>query len=249
MSEEHDTGDRLQVYNYEGKESWMGSFEDICSLTYEEDNLAFLDELDLKFKTLAEICSGFTMETDVSVTIPVAHKTVPSVKHLEKVSLVHSQDTENTSFIQATGAEQVSAVPFTGAFMHEKVMSPNQTLLIQQPALYYTSTNPVYVLDTHPTLLVTASPARAEQENLLLVEKKNFDPAQRGPTVRREVQQYQGLVLVENQQTKGSVPAQSRASGAVQMVEAEMVRSTETHGVRQVLHSTSRVMPPKRESP
>ncbi|XP_073727822.1 desmoglein-2-like protein isoform X1 [Misgurnus anguillicaudatus] len=250
VAEEHDTGDCLQVYNYEGQESWMGSFEDICSLAYEEDNLAFLDELDLKFKTLAEICSGFTMETDVSVTIPVAHKTVPSVKHLEKVSLVHSQDTENTSFIQATGTEQVNTVPFTGAFIHEKVVSSNPTLLIQQPALYYTPTNPVYVVDTHSALLVTAGPVRAEQENLLLVEKKNFDRAQHSQTVRREVQQYQGVVLVENQQRERvSLPAQGRVSGAVQMVEAEMIRSTETHGVRQVLHPTSRVMSPKRESP
>lgn len=252
MAKEHDRGDQLLVYDYEGQESCMGSLEDICSVM-SEDNLAFLDDLGMKFKTLAEISSGSTMETDISVSSPVTTKAVPSVPHrnvntFQKVNVVHSQETENTSTIlQAAGAEPVSGASLTGAYIHEKVMVPKPALFVQQPALYYTSNNPLYVLDPHPTLLVTASPVLGVQENLVVVDKKSLDTTQRA-TVKHDVQQYQGVVLLENQQRNRSVQAQSSLSGARQIVGAEMIQSTEARDVRQVLHSAGRRMPAERKS-
>ncbi|XP_057189773.1 desmoglein-2-like protein isoform X2 [Triplophysa rosa] len=155
VAKEHDTGDQLLVYDYEDQESCMGSLEDICSVM-NDDNLAFLDDLGLKFKTLAEICSGSTMETDINVSSSVTTKVVPSVPHRnvntsETVNIVHLQETENTSsasaIFQASDVEQVSGASLTGAYIHEKVMVPKPTLFVQQPALYYTSTNPLYLVD------------------------------------------------------------------------------------------------------
>lgn len=244
MAKEHDTGDQLLVYDYEGQESCMGSLEDICSVM-NEDNLAFLDDLGLRFKTLAEICSGSTLETDISMVSLVTPKAVPSVPqrnvNTEKINMVHSQKTENTSsvstILQATGAEQVSGASLTGAYIREKVTIPKQALLVQQPALYYTSTNPLYIVDPHPALLVTASPVVGVQENMLVVEREKLNATQHA-TVKRDMQQYQGIVHLEKQQKKGS-----SVCGAVQVVEAEMIQSTAAQSVRQVLHSASRGMP------
>ncbi|XP_056599162.1 desmoglein-2-like protein isoform X1 [Triplophysa dalaica] len=249
VAKEDDTGDQLLVYDYEDQESCMGSLEDICSFM-NEDNLNFLDDLGLKFKTLAEICSGSTIETDINVSSPVTTKAVPSVPHrnvntFEKVSGVHSQETENTSsasiILQASGVEQVSRASLTGAYIHEKVMVQNPPMFVQQPALYYTSTNPLYFVDPHPALLVTASPVQDVQENMVVVDKKNMDTTQH-TTVKHDMQQYQGLVLLENQLKIGSLAAQSSLSGA------EMKQSTAAHDVSQVLYSASRRMPAERTS-
>ncbi|XP_051738655.1 desmoglein-2-like [Ctenopharyngodon idella] len=131
-----DMGDSLKVYEYEGQESCMGSFEDICSLTHEDDNLAFLDDLGLRFKTLAEICSGSTIELEMITT---------------------------------------------------------------------TAVTPIYFVEPHPTLVMMPSSVLGIQENLL-------------------VEEHQSVVLVEKQPTKGSVQAQGSVSGAVQIVNTELVQ-------------------------
>ena len=47
--------DYILTYNYEGKGSMAGSVG-CCSDQREEDGLEFLDHLEPKFRTLAEVC-------------------------------------------------------------------------------------------------------------------------------------------------------------------------------------------------
>ncbi|XP_051738528.1 desmoglein-2-like protein isoform X1 [Ctenopharyngodon idella] len=242
-----DMGDSLKVYEYEGQESCMGSFEDICSFMHEDDNLAFLDDLGLRFKTLAEICSGSTIELDMTTTTAVTFKPVLSTTHKdvdvqETVGLLNSQERgKSSAIIHAAGGQQASSTSSTGMYVHEKVMVSNPTLLVQQPALYYAPATPIYVVEPHPTLVMTSSPALDIQENLLVEEQKSSDATLRG-TAKREMQHYQSVVLVEKQPTKGSVQAQGSVSGAVQIVNTEVVQSTESHGVRRAIHPVRTVM-------
>ncbi|KAK9979960.1 hypothetical protein ABG768_013362 [Culter alburnus] len=247
VARKQDMGDCLKVYDYEGQESCMGSFEDICSLTHEDDNLAFLDDLGLRFKTLAEICSGSTIELEMSTTTAATSKPVLSTTHKdvdvqESVSLQNSQEKGiSSTIIHAAGGQQASSTSSTGMYVHEKVMVPNSTLLVQQPALYYAPATPIYVVETHPTLVMTPSPVLGIQENLIVEEQKSSDATLRG-TAKREMQHYQSVVLVEKQPTKGSVQAQGSVSGAVQIVNTEVVQSTESHGVRRAIHPARTVM-------
>ncbi|KAK5930212.1 hypothetical protein CgunFtcFv8_026470 [Champsocephalus gunnari] len=57
-------GDGLLVYDYEGQGSLAGSVG-CCSLLESENDLQFIDDLGMKFKTLAEVCGGKKIETEV----------------------------------------------------------------------------------------------------------------------------------------------------------------------------------------
>ncbi|XP_050959070.1 desmoglein-2 [Labeo rohita] len=236
VAKKQDMGDCLIVYEYEDREPSKESFEDICGLIQEDNDLAFLDDLDMRFKTLAEICIGSKIETEISTTVPVTSKPVLSTTHKDvsaqsTVSHSQSQEKTSTSIIQTAGAQQSSSMSSTGVYVQEKVMVPNQTLLVQQPAMYYTSATPVYVMEAQPTLMMTPSPVLGLQENLIVEERKGTGASHRG-TTKREAQHYQSLVLVEKQPMKGSMQAQ----GAAQIVSSEMMHSMEAQGVRQVLH-------------
>ncbi|XP_077098171.1 desmoglein-2-like protein [Siphateles boraxobius] len=248
VAKKQEMGDCLKVYDYEGQESCMGSFEDICSPLHEDDNLAFLNDLDIRFKTLAEICSGSTMENEISTTTHVTSKPVLSTTHKDgnvhgTASLLHSQEKASSSATTHTsGAQQTSSTSSTGVYVHEKVMVPNPTLLVQQPALYYSSATPIYVVEPHPTMLVTPGPVLGIQENMLVEEQKRSDAASRG-SAKREMQHYQSVVLVEKQPiTKASVQAQGSVSGGIQVVNTEVMQSTESHEVRRAIHPVRTVM-------
>uniref|UniRef100_A0A8C2I1D4 Cadherin domain-containing protein n=1 Tax=Cyprinus carpio TaxID=7962 RepID=A0A8C2I1D4_CYPCA len=239
VTKKQDTGDSLKIYNYEGQESYKCSFEDISELLHEDNDFAFLDDLDLKFKTLAEICTGSTIEVKFSTTVPVTSKPVFSTTHKDvniqdSVSHLQSQEQATSStIIHTAGAHQTSSMSSTGVYVQDKVVVPNQTLLVQQPALYYTSASPIYVMEPQPTLLVTPGPVLGLQENLLMEEKKVS-----GASAKRETQHYQSVVLVEKQSPKVSLQTQ----GAMQMVNTEIMQSMEAQGVKQALHpSTQRV--------
>ncbi len=98
--------------------SYKGSFEDICGLLHEDNDFAFLDELDLKFKALADICSGSTRKAEISTTVPVTYQTGP-VRHTQDVTIqgtashLQSQEKANSStIIHIAGAQQTSSNVF-----------------------------------------------------------------------------------------------------------------------------------------
>ncbi|KAK1896889.1 Desmoglein-1-beta [Dissostichus eleginoides] len=59
--------DALLIYDCEGQGSLAGSVG-CCSLLESENDLQFIDDLGMKFKTLAEVCRGKKIETEVKPT-------------------------------------------------------------------------------------------------------------------------------------------------------------------------------------
>lgn len=244
-------GDNLKVYEYEGQESRAGSFEDICSLMHEEEDLAFLDNLDMKFKTLAEICSGSTIQRE-SINVSSKKTESKDLSVQETSNILQSQEKKSstilagsvnqssnmqqtsqekkTSTIIAGSINQSSSLQHasTGVYLQEQVMLPNTTLLVQQPALYYAPAAPVYVVEPHPTVLVASGQVLGHQEN------------QKRPKNAKHETHYQSLVYVEQQQPLRE--SQGSISGAVHMVNTEIMQSTEGHGVRREIRPARRVM-------
>uniref|UniRef100_A0A8C1C278 Cadherin domain-containing protein n=1 Tax=Cyprinus carpio carpio TaxID=630221 RepID=A0A8C1C278_CYPCA len=238
VAKKQDKGDSLKVYNYEGQESYKGSFEDICDLLHEDGDFSFLDDLDLNFKTLAEICSGSTIKAEISASVPVTSKPVLTTTHKDvsvQGTVSHSQSQEKTkssSIIHTAGAQQTSSMSSAGVYVQENVVVPNQTLLVQQPGMYYAHTTPVYVVDAQRTMLVTPGPVLGLQENMLVEEQKGSGAFQHG-TAKRETQHYQSVVMVEKQPTRGSMQTQGSVSGVAQIVNTEIMQS---QGVKPALH-------------
>ncbi|XP_059418855.1 desmoglein-2-like protein isoform X2 [Carassius carassius] len=247
LAKKQDKRDYLKVYDYEGQESFKGSFEDICDLLHEDNDFSFLDDINLKFKTLAEICSGSTIKAEISTSVPVTSKPVLTTTH-EDVSvqrtIINSQSQEKaklSSIIHTAGAQQTSSMSSAGVYVQEKVVVPNQTLLAQQPGMYYTHTTPIYVVDAQRTMLVTPSPVLGHQENMLVEERKGSGASQHG-NATRETQHYQSVVMFEKQPTKGSMQTQSSVSGAAQIVNTEIMQSTESHDFRRSIHPSRGIM-------
>lgn len=168
--------DGLQLFNYEGRGSPAGSVG-CCSLLENDNDLAFLDDLGPKFKTLAQICQGSSLVTESES----AHVSVPPVRpvspirpststhshvhtHTETITdrdrLLSALDKSNVASGSSTiiqearitdrrqGAAAVPKVP-------DNVVIPSQTLLIQQPTMYYAAT-PMYVVERNPQVVLVA---------------------------------------------------------------------------------------------
>uniref|UniRef100_A0AAY4CW34 Cadherin domain-containing protein n=1 Tax=Denticeps clupeoides TaxID=299321 RepID=A0AAY4CW34_9TELE len=205
----HRPKDVLLTFDYEGHESPAGSVG-CCSLLEEDDDLNFLNDLGPKFKTLAEICRGSAFEPEPIVPKKMVPKppTSQAVKiadvmgagaHTTSTAESSSATSSITSSVRASTLVQKNVTTDTHPigttqYVSENIVVPTQTLLIQQPALYYTAAPPVYVVEprAQPTLLVSGVSAG---ENLVLMERAV-------PSVR-PVQQLglsPGLVRLENQQ-------------------------------------------------
>ncbi|XP_041849024.1 desmoglein-2-like isoform X2 [Melanotaenia boesemani] len=178
QSQEKDT---LLVYDYEGQESLAGSVG-CCSLLDNEDDLTFLNDLGPKFKTLAEICHGSTLESEsgiggiskppvrpVSPAVPStsththAHTHSETVRDRDRVNTLNTSNVASGSstFIQEeriTKRSQGSAAT-SNVHVQDKIIIPNQTLLIQQPAMYYAAT-PMYVVESKPQMVLMTGGAQ-----------------------------------------------------------------------------------------
>ncbi|XP_059201028.1 desmoglein-2-like protein isoform X2 [Centropristis striata] len=169
--------DSLLVYDYEGQESLAGSVG-CCSLLEDDNDLAFLNDLGPKFKTLASICQGTTLVTEsvaagVSVSPPRPVSPVwPSTSTHTHVS-THTEtirdrdrvniNTLNTSNVASESSTIVQEERITGRAqgsatlptvrVQDKVVVPSQTLLIQQPTMYYAAT-PMYVVESKPQMVL-----------------------------------------------------------------------------------------------
>ncbi|KAM9349915.1 desmoglein-2-like protein [Symphorus nematophorus] len=171
------------VYDYEGQESPAGSVG-CCSLLSHDDDLAFLNDLGPKFKTLAEICQGSTLVTesvDKGVSFPPPRPVSPvwpstsTHTHLRTHSeTIRDRDhvninTLNTSNVASGSstiiqeeriterAQAAGAVP--KVHVQDKVVIPSPALLIQQPTMYYAAT-PMYVVESKPQMVLVAGGAQ-----------------------------------------------------------------------------------------
>ncbi|KAK1897303.1 Desmoglein-2 [Dissostichus eleginoides] len=96
--------DGLLVYDYEGQGSLAGSVG-CCSLLESENDLQFLDDLGMKFKTLAEVCGGKKIQTEVKPAfIP---QPSPSIHTHTSASSVMTQQMPPPSHVQPPAPQTV----------------------------------------------------------------------------------------------------------------------------------------------
>ncbi|CAJ1072357.1 desmoglein-2-like [Xyrichtys novacula] len=171
--------DALLVYDFEGQGSPTGSVG-CCSLLENDNDLSFLDDLDPKFKTLAEICRGSALVTetvDAKVSIPYPRPVSPVMPSTHTHTHTHTEtirdrdhvniNTLNTSNIASGSStfvqeeritESSSMVP--QVHVQDQYVIPSQTLLVQQPTMYVTAT-PMYVVDSKPQMVLVSGTQQA----------------------------------------------------------------------------------------
>lgn len=217
--------DGLLIYDYEGQESLAGSVG-CCSLLENEDDLAFLNDLGPKFKTLAEICHGSTLVTesvDAGVSVPPPRPVSPARPSTSTHTHVHThretirdRDRDHVSFntlntsnvasgssaiIQEERITERATVP--NVHVQEKLVIPNQTMLIQQPTMYYAAT-PMYVVESKPQMVLVAG---GGQQAVGQVPLGHVGMTQ-GLVQVGGLQGPQGMVLVDRQVGMGGMTGQ-----------------------------------------
>ncbi|XP_076000682.1 desmoglein-2-like protein [Genypterus blacodes] len=181
-TEQSQLKDSFLVYDYEGRESLAGSVG-CCSLLENDNDLAFLDDLGPKFKTLAGICQGSTIVTEsvsaavsarppipVAPAMPTPLPTPSTHTHLHthtetirdrgvNVNTLNTSNvaSESSTLIQehrlSERAQGSATIP--KVHIQENVVVSSPTMLIQQPAMYYT-TAPMYVVEPKPQMVLVA---------------------------------------------------------------------------------------------
>lgn len=169
--------DGLLVFDYEGQESPTGSVG-CCSLLENNDDLTFLNDLGPKFKTLAEICQGSALITEsVSAGIspmPVSQPVRPSASththvHTHRETIrdrdqvdfnplnISSVVSGSSTIIQDKRISERTQGSVTAPKVHiqDKIVLPTQTVLVQQPTMYYAAT-PMYVVEPKPQVVLVA---------------------------------------------------------------------------------------------
>lgn len=211
--------DGLLVYDYEGQGSSAGSVG-CCSLLKSENDLHFLDDLGPKFKTLAEVCRGKKIQTEVkTVLTPLPSASInnqsslsslvtaqqlppppqfqPAVpKRSQTVVRETSESSQMLKQSEATVRQGINSVK-------EEIAHQGQMILLQQQQQQpvYLATTPVlqpmhYIVQpqVQNTVMIAKAPATNLQGMILLNGTQNR-PAQ-GVVV-------QGQTVLSNQQSRG----------------------------------------------
>uniref|UniRef100_A0A3Q3WGM9 Cadherin domain-containing protein n=1 Tax=Mola mola TaxID=94237 RepID=A0A3Q3WGM9_MOLML len=211
----------LLVYDYEGQGSSAGSVG-CCSLLESENDLHFLDDLGPKFKTLAEVCRGKKIQTEVkTVLTPLPSASInnqsslsslvtaqqlppppqfqPAVpKRSQTVVRETSESSQMLKQSEATVRQGINSVK-------EEIAHQGQMILLQQQQQQqqpvYLATTPVlqpmhYIVQpqVQNTVMIAKAPATNLQGMILLNGTQNR-PAQ-GVVV-------QGQTVLSNQQSRG----------------------------------------------
>nr|XP_046264008.1 desmoglein-2-like [Scatophagus argus] len=217
--------DALMVYDDEGQESLAGSVG-CCSLLDNDDDLGFLNDLGPKFKTLAEICRGSALEThsvDAGISIRPPRPVSPVRPSSSTHTHVHThretfRDTDNVN-VNALNTSNVASGSSTivqeeritervqgsatvpKVHVQDKIVIPSQTLLIQQPTMYYAAT-PMYVVEPKPQVVLVAE---GTQQAVGQVGQVGLS---QGLVQVGGLQGSQGVVLVDRQVAMGGVTGQ-----------------------------------------
>lgn len=132
------TRDTLLVYNYEGEGSLAGSI-DSCDIIDDgfQTGHSYLNDLDLKFKTLADICNGKEQKQELTVTLdtPVQQEVATKQEFVRRQEFVQKQE-EPAYMVQnlvssANMATQSMPMPTQGMSMATHGMS-----MINHPPQY-----------------------------------------------------------------------------------------------------------------
>ncbi|XP_032421120.1 desmoglein-2-like [Xiphophorus hellerii] len=238
--QQHLEKDKEVIYQYEDEDSQAASVG-CCSLLENDNDLAFLNDLGPKFKTLAEICNGKPLEsTSVDVgfsnlsnqteftarpstsTHTQVHTHRETVRDREPVN-VNTLNTFNkasgsSTLIQEERITERSKGSATLPKVKETVVIPNQTLLIQQPAMYYAAA-PMYVVESNPQMVLVSGGTQQ------VVGQVSQPGLSQGLIQVGGLQSSQGVVLVEGQLGMNGVSgqvAQGSSQGAVSTTNTQM---------------------------
>lgn len=217
--------DQSLIYDYEGRGSQAGSVG-CCSLLENENDLEFLNDLGPKFKTLAEICLGSTLVTEsvnAGVSVPPVRPVTPVRPPASTHEHIHTHsetvrdhaDSLRTSNV-ASGSSTVlqeerfsERVQSSAPKVHvqDNIVIPNQTLYIQQPAIYYTAT-PMYVVEPNPQMVLVSG---GTQQAMGQVSQVGLS---QGIMQVGSIQGSQGVVLVDGQLGAGGATGQLAQGGS-----------------------------------
>ncbi|MEQ2247675.1 hypothetical protein ILYODFUR_011594 [Ilyodon furcidens] len=222
-SQQHQEKDAELIYDYEGRGSLAGSVG-CCSLLENDNDLAFLNDLGPKFKTLAEICLGTTLEsTSVDAEVsglpnqmasPIrpstsththVHTHTETIRDRDHLNLntinISNEAAGSSTIIQKERITETSQGSATLPKVQDTVVIPNQTLLIQQPAMYYAAT-PMYVVETKPQMVLVSGGTQQ------LVGQVGQAGLSQGLIQVGGLQGSQGVMLVEEQVKINGAPGQ-----------------------------------------
>ncbi|KAF3699390.1 Desmoglein-2 Cadherin family member 5 HDGC Precursor [Channa argus] len=240
--------DSLLVFDYEGQESLAGSVG-CCSLLGNDDDLAFLNDLGPKFKTLAEICRGSTLVTE-SVDTKVSISPVRPVSPVRPSTSTHTHVHTHTETVR--DRDRLNVAPGSSTFIQEeriteraqgaatvpkgqvqdKIMIPSQTLLLQQPTMYYAAT-PMYVVEPNPQVVLVAGGTQQS------VGQVGHVGVSQGLVQVGGLQGSQGMLLVDSQLGMGGVTghvAQGVSQGTVSRSRQVLVMENGSSGGQQGEH-------------
>lgn len=210
-TEQSEQKDALLMYDYEGQESLAGSVG-CCSLLENDNDLSFLNNLGPKFKTLAEICQGsrikmesYNAEFSIPPVSPVRpsththlHTHTETIRDRDHVN-INAVDTSNITTGSSTIVKEQhitersqSSATLPKVNMQDKVMIPSQTVLIQQPTMYYAAT-PMYVVEPQSQMLLVGG---TQQQAVGQVASVGLG---QGLVQVAGLQGSQGMVLVDRQ--------------------------------------------------
>ncbi|XP_026160921.1 desmoglein-2-like [Mastacembelus armatus] len=204
--------DSLLVYDYEGHGSTAGSVG-CCSLLESENDLQFLDNLGPKFKTLAQVCGGKTISTEVKSTsnplpsafintqtsvsrsmtvpqLPPPPKTEPTIsKTAQTVVREVSDHSQMMKGNTTTVKEGMTTVKGGMTTVKDGMANQAQMVLLQQQPVYYTTT-PVlqpmhYVVQPQVQNTVLLTEPTTNLQGMVLVNSSQPVPAQ-GVVVQRQ---------------------------------------------------------------
>ncbi|XP_023671496.2 desmoglein-2-like protein isoform X1 [Paramormyrops kingsleyae] len=150
--------DALLLYDYEGGGSPAGSVG-CCSILEADNDLEFLNHLDSKFKTLADICTGKSIEVEGPAPHPKpAPRRSPAPSPAPSLTMAHKGFATAAAGTEArmTGSLHMSSSSSSAA-LEEQVVSAAATVQ-QHGAAQQTMVlpTPAYILQPQPVYIATA---------------------------------------------------------------------------------------------
>ncbi|XP_036377128.1 desmoglein-2-like [Megalops cyprinoides] len=209
-TKDHPTKDNLLVYDCEGQGSAAGSVG-CCSILEADDDLEFLNDLDPKFKTLAEICKGQEAEPEVLASTSVAtveHRTVSNHAEVNMECAISG----TVDVVKSLPSSPTEKVDFSGAaFSANLPLVAKQAYVIQQPVYYAAApviqaTRYVSEPQAQKAVIVSGGPSVPSVQGMYMVSNASGPVVQErrvvaGPVVHRDVFGLQGGTL----NSRGSV--------------------------------------------
>ncbi|KAF3691354.1 Desmoglein-2 Cadherin family member 5 HDGC Precursor [Channa argus] len=224
--------DSLLVYDNEGQDSPAGSVG-CCSLLESDNDLQFLDDLGPKFKTLAEVCGGKTIPTEVkqvstslpsvSINTQTSVSNVVSAPQLSPPAKLQQSVTKTEKTVVKETSERSQVVNESTAIakggittVKQGMGNQGQMVLLQQQPVYYTTTpmlQPMHYVvqpQAQNTVLLAEAPA-TNLQGMVFLNGTHKVPAQgmmfQGQKVISSGQaQGPSMLLVEHSGVQGAGP-------------------------------------------